>query len=97
MMLEYRVAKLESDMSNLLSGDVKIPTRSRFRASICRFLSAAPPLALIFLCMEIICFSFELGLIIGERVERHNASHNTAASVGGPVSQPGHDTVEDPR
>jgi hypothetical protein len=97
MMLEYRVAKLESDMSNLMSGDVKIPTRSRFHDSICRFLSAAPPLALTFLCMEIICFSFELGLIIGERVERRNAGHDTPASVSGPVSPPGHDTLEDRR
>jgi hypothetical protein len=97
MTLEYRVAKLESDMSNLMSGDVKIPTRPRFNDSICRFVSSAPPIGLTILCVEIVCFAFELGLIVGEYIEHPNASHNTPASVSGPVSPPGHDTPEDPR
>jgi hypothetical protein len=97
MMLEYRVAKLESDMSNLMSGDVKIPTRSRFNDSICRFVSSAPPIGLKILCVEILCVAFELGLIVGAYLEHENPSHNTPASVSGPVNPPGHDTPEDPR
>lgn len=97
MMLEYRVAKLESDMSNLMSGYVKIPARSRFNDSICRFVSSAPPIGLKILCVEILCVAFELGLIVGAYSEHENPSHNTPASVHGPVSAPGHDTSEDPR
>jgi len=96
MMLEYRVAKLESDMSNLMGVAAKIPTRSRFNDSICRFVSSAPPIGLKILCVEILCVAFELGLIVGAYLEHENPSHNPA-SVSGPVSPPGHDTIEDPR
>jgi hypothetical protein len=91
MTLEYRVAKLESDMSDLKSGSVKLP-RSAY-SSILSFEDWAIPI----LYIGILYGMFWLGLDVGEIVERHNASHNTPASVSGPVNPPGHDTPEDPR
>jgi hypothetical protein len=91
MTLEYRVAKLESDMSDLKSGSVKIPTNSSF--SILSSCDWALPI----LYIGALFVMLWVGIDIGEGVERHNASHNAPASVHGPDSPPGHDTSEDPR
>ncbi len=91
MTLEYRVAKLESDMSDLKSGSLKIPKNSSF--SIVSLCDWAFPGLLIW-CLFL---AFWLGTEVGEQLERRSASHNTPASISGPANSPGHDTVEDPR
>jgi hypothetical protein len=92
MTLEYRVAQLESDMSKLKTGTLKLP-RTSFYDSILSFFDWAFPAVY----MGTIYLAILLGIEIGERIERHDASHNTPASVSGPVNPPGHDTSEDPR
>jgi hypothetical protein len=91
MALEDRVAKLESDMFHLMCGSVKLP-RSAYSSNL-SFEDWAIPI----LYIGILYGTFWLGVEVGEIAERHHASHNTPASVSGPVSPPGHDTVEDPR
>jgi hypothetical protein len=91
MTLEYRVAKLELEMSDLKSGSVKLPTRSSFSTP------SFGDLAFPSLYIGSLFVMLWVGVDIGEDVGRHNASHNTAASVSGPVNPPGLDTSEDPR
>jgi hypothetical protein len=91
MALEDRVAKLESDMFHLMCGSVKLPRAAC--SSILSFEDWAIPI----LYIGILYGMFWLGLEVGEIVERHNASHNTPASVSGPDSPPGHDTPDEPR
>lgn len=91
MALEDRVAKLEADMFHLMCGSVKLPSSAY--SSILSFEDWTIPI----LYIAILYGMFWLGLEVGEIVERHNASHSTPASVHGPVSPPGHDTLEDPR
>jgi hypothetical protein len=92
MTLEYRVARLESEMSQLKTGTLKLP-RTSFYDSIFSFFDWAFPAVY----MGTIYLAILLGIGIGERIERHNASHATPASVSGPVNPPGHDTPDDPR
>jgi hypothetical protein len=91
-MLEDRVAKLESDMSQLKTGALKIP-RSTFNDSIISRADWVIPI----LYIGALYAAFWFGLELGATAERHKVNHNTPASVSGPVSPPGHDTSEDPR
>jgi hypothetical protein len=93
MMLEDRVAKLESDMFQLKIGTLETSTTSSLQETIRSTERWAATLG----CISIFAAAFSIGVAIGVHVEPRNASHGTPASVCGLDNQPGHDTVDDPR
>jgi hypothetical protein len=93
MMLEDRVAKLESDMFQLKIGTLVTPTKSSLEETIRSTERWAATLG----CIYIFAVAFTIGVAVGVHVAPRNASHDPPASVCGLDNQPGHDTPEDPR
>ena len=93
MTLEDRVAKLESDMFQLKIGTWETPTKSSLEETIRSTERWAATLG----CISIFAAAFTIGVAIGDHVEPRNASHDPPARVCGLATQPGHDTLQDPR